>query len=184
MFTSFLNLKKGNYSFQHRITLMLTPIVLILAYAFVPWIMADVNRRALVESYQNDDYTIAFEGLLRADDQSRRIFVFQSVYQGWPGDNHQVIVLTDAAYGVVAVQPSTHESMFLSAKLKSEDGRESLEIRRSIRPGFQTEALMYKCVGGRMHKFNRTVDPPEIELPDRIDLRGLPRIPTGKTGDP
>jgi hypothetical protein len=136
--------------------------------------VARLNRQLLVESYRQD-YSLDYEDTIRDGDHCYHLLVFQSLFQCWPGEMRQEIVLTDPSYQVVAVNPNVRESIFVSANVSSTGGRDLLVIRRSIRPGFQQEIVSYECRRGGMHEVNRALEPRESQFPSQINLRDFSR---------
>ena len=157
----------------HRQAAIMVGILSLVGMLLSP-VIVRLNRRLLIQDYRRSHW-LACEGSVLDAGRTYNILVFQCNFQGWPGEMSQDVVVTDSTYQVVAVHPSVHESMFVSANVSTIGGRDSLEIRRSIRPGFQQEVAFYECRGGRLQEVSRVLDPPEIQLPPQIDLRELSR---------
>jgi hypothetical protein len=136
-----------------------------------PYLRAYVSRQRLVAAYEEGDYRLACEGVAREGTDVTHIFVFQSEYQGWPGENHQDIVLTDSSYRVLQSAKSAPESMFVSAAFHTAHDRPMVTIWRAIRPGLQVEIVSYECDGGTIREVSRVLDPPEVKIPADFRLR-------------
>jgi hypothetical protein len=134
---------------------------------------AQTRRESLVRKFEDfkGRNNLRFQDVIHgADGSEHEVFVFCSQTQSWPGKNSQHIVTTNRNFQVQCITSISAESLYTSSSICSVNGGECLAICRSIRPGFQTETLLFDYTKSGLRLLDRIVDPKEVVIPQKIKL--------------